>query len=127
MDWYLIGALLYEFLIGHPPYYAKSKEAIFKNIRSAPLPFPPNISPEAKDFIKKLLNRNPAKRLVDPEVIKSHSFFADVDWKCVYHKLVRMPKNTKIRYALAQYDTDNFEDSIETSDRVGEWSFNNKL
>ena len=80
VDWYLTGALLYEFLIGHPPHYAKSKEAIFKNIRSAPLPFPPIVSNEAKDLIKKLLTRDPDKRLVDPALIKSHPFFADVNW-----------------------------------------------
>ena len=126
VDWYLIGALLYEFLIGHPPYYAQSKEAIFRNIKSAPLPFPTTISPEAKDLIKKLLVRNPSKRLIDPDIIKAHSFFADVNWTCVIHKLVPMPEVNKFKYALAQYETDTFEESNESINRVAEWSFNNK-
>lgn len=60
VDWYLAGTLLYEMLVGYPPYYAKSKDAIFSNIRSAPLPFPHTMGKQAKNLISQLMIRDPA-------------------------------------------------------------------
>lgn len=33
VDWYLLGVLLYEMLVGHPPYFSYNKEILFENIR----------------------------------------------------------------------------------------------
>jgi serine/threonine protein kinase len=76
VDWYLLGVLMYEMLIGIPPYYAHSKKQLFENIRSAPLKLPKNLKRSTKSLLKgviflafefslvlKLLARNPAKRL----------------------------------------------------------------
>lgn len=52
VDWYLLGVLLYEMLIGVPPYFANTKEEIFDNIQKAPLKIPTNISEEAKSLLK---------------------------------------------------------------------------
>lgn len=32
VDWYLLGVLFYEMVVGVPPYYARSKEELFENI-----------------------------------------------------------------------------------------------
>jgi len=40
IDWYLVGVLLYEFLTGITPYYANTKNDLFKNIISGPLRMP---------------------------------------------------------------------------------------
>ena len=40
VDWYLFGVVMYEMLIGVPPFYAHTKEELFNNIENAPLKLP---------------------------------------------------------------------------------------
>ena len=58
VDWYLLGVLLYEMLIGIPPYYNNNREVLFKNIVKAPLKIPGFLSEEAKDLIQKVWPRS---------------------------------------------------------------------
>eukprot|EP00345_Euplotes_harpa_P010473 CAMPEP_0168347740 /NCGR_PEP_ID=MMETSP0213-20121227/19215_1 /TAXON_ID=151035 /ORGANISM="Euplotes harpa, Strain FSP1.4" /LENGTH=85 /DNA_ID=CAMNT_0008356977 /DNA_START=1 /DNA_END=254 /DNA_ORIENTATION=- len=44
VDWYLVGVLLYEMLVGIPPYFSSNKEQMFKNIKSGPLRMPERLS-----------------------------------------------------------------------------------
>ena len=84
VDWYLLGVLFYEMLVGIPPYFSNNKEQLFENIKKGPLKLPHNISADAKNLIISLLNRNPLKRLgarKDAEEIKAHPYFEDVDWE----------------------------------------------
>jgi serine/threonine protein kinase len=48
LDWYLVGVLLYEMLIGMTPYYSQDREELFSNIISGKLRMPKSISSEAK-------------------------------------------------------------------------------
>ena len=63
VDWYNLGVLLYEFLVGRPPYYDDDMDKLYENIQSGPLLFPKNMSDEARDLISKLMIRNPMTRL----------------------------------------------------------------
>lgn len=84
VDWYLLGVLLYEMLVGQPPYFDRTKTKLFQNIQNGVLKLPAHLSVEAKDLIVRLLERNPSKRLgggprgVDE--LKSHPFFASINW-----------------------------------------------
>jgi serine/threonine protein kinase len=86
LDWYLLGVLLYEMIIGVTPYYSNDKDELFKNIISGKLKMPRSISSEVKSLIIQLLNRNPSKRLGSlpgadgAEQIMAHPFFKGVDW-----------------------------------------------
>lgn len=96
VDWYLVGVLLYEMLVGIPPYFSSNKDQMFKNIKSGPLRMPERLSKDTKDFIIKLLNKNPSKRLGagkgDSEELKSHPFFEGVNWDDVLERKQVMPK-----------------------------------
>ena len=51
VDWYLLGVLLYEMLVGQPPYFSPDRDEIFKNIMNAPLKIPAYVSLNAKSLI----------------------------------------------------------------------------
>jgi len=51
VDWYLLGVLLYEMLIGQPPYYSQNHEEIFQSIMNASLKIPFYVSHNAKSLI----------------------------------------------------------------------------
>ena len=95
VDWYLLGVLFYELLVGVPPYFTSNQEQIFRNIQNAQLYIPPFISEKATNLIKSLLKKNPNERLGskrDVEEIKENEYFADVDWQKVYERKYKPPQ-----------------------------------
>ena len=59
VDWYLFGVLIFEMLVGIPPFYSKKKEELFRNIVSQELQVPFYMSAEVEDLLRRLLDRNP--------------------------------------------------------------------
>lgn len=83
-DWWALGTIMFEFLTGCPPFNDDSPQAIFDNILSLDIPWPPegSLSREAVDLISKLLEPDPTKRLGynGAQEVKKHPFFRTVDW-----------------------------------------------
>ena len=95
VDWYLLGVLFYEMLVGITPFFTTRKEDIFHNIEFGELKIPEFISPEAASLLRGLLQKNPNKRLggniKDAQEIKEHPYFKDVNWDDVYNKKIIPP------------------------------------
>ena len=89
-DIYQIGAVLYEFLVGFPPYYTENIKELYNSIRSARLQVPKYISKEGKDLLNQLLNKRPDKRITIDRV-KQHEFFKDLDWNKLVTKEIKPP------------------------------------
>jgi len=94
VDWYLLGVMIYEMLTGIPPYYDNDREVLFFNIVNQDLEMPWNVTKECKDLLKKLLHKNPSKRLgavKGASEIKNHPWFRSVNWKDVFDWKVEPP------------------------------------
>lgn len=91
VDWWSFGTLIFEMLTGLPPFYCEDIQQMYTRIMTAQLNIPDTISPEAGDLIRKLLERDPERRLQDPEDIKAHPFFASIDFNKLVAKEITPP------------------------------------
>mmetsp|Transcript_32028 Transcript_32028/g.47630 ORF Transcript_32028/g.47630 Transcript_32028/m.47630 type:complete len:704 (-) Transcript_32028:565-2676(-) len=100
VDWWSLGALLYEMLTGLPPFYCQDREKLFEKIRKANLDYPASLSPPSKNLLRGLLTRDPNQRLGsgprDAEDIKEHPFFGDIDWEKLAKGEIPPPWKPKI-------------------------------
>ncbi|CAN8251890.1 unnamed protein product [Cochlearia groenlandica] len=84
-DWWSVGVILFEILVGIPPFNAATPQQIFENIINRDIPWPSvpdEISYEAYDLMNKLLTENPVQRLgaTGAGEVKQHHFFKDINW-----------------------------------------------
>lgn len=100
VDWWSFGSLLFEMLSGLPPFYAQDVQEMYRRIVSDRLTFPPYVSETARGLIGLLLEKDPSKRLSDPELIKRHPFFDGIDWDALYRKRIAPPFVPAVRSAL---------------------------
>ncbi|KAL1702282.1 hypothetical protein EV121DRAFT_262171 [Schizophyllum commune] len=85
VDWWALGVITYEFLYGIPPFHADSPEKVFENILSGHVEWHDDwvdFSPEARDFMERLLVLNPAERLGanGADEVKNHPWFNGIEW-----------------------------------------------
>ena len=98
VDWYLLGTVIYEMLVGFPPYFTTMGRAkLVDNIQNAQLKFyNRNLSSEVMNLIRGLLDRDITKRigasLRDSQEIKEHPFYKGLNFECIYNKEFIPPK-----------------------------------
>ncbi|CAJ0578817.1 unnamed protein product, partial [Mesorhabditis spiculigera] len=101
VDWWSLGALMFDMLTGGPPFTAENRKRTIDKILKGRLTLPAYLSSEARDLIKRLLKRHVETRLgagpEDAEEIKRHEFFRHIDWHQVMTRQMEPPFTPEIR------------------------------
>lgn len=143
VDFYSLGVILHEFILGRKPYKWKDRKEI-KNkmihepasIRKSEMPI--EWSSEARDFTNSLLWKSPTGKIfcwsVDRmgsegiEEILTHSWFDDIDWEKLERRELRTFRNVLIFIAppyVPEKSEDNFlSKSVNKEDK---WVKENKV
>jgi serum/glucocorticoid-regulated kinase 2 len=61
VDYYTLGALLHELVVGLPPFYSRDPDEMMENILNQRLVIPPEVTPKLADLLYKLLDKNKNK------------------------------------------------------------------
>ncbi|XP_031377318.1 serine/threonine-protein kinase tricorner-like [Punica granatum] len=126
-DWWSLGAIMYEMLVGYPPFYSDDPMTTCRKIVNwrTHLKFPEEakLSPEAKDLISKLLcNVNQRLGANGASEIKVHPWFNGIQWDQLYQMEAAFIPEVK-----DELDTQNFEkfdeseNNAQSSSKSGPW------
>ncbi|XP_071965259.1 serine/threonine-protein kinase Sgk3-like [Antedon mediterranea] len=100
VDWWCLGAVLYEMLSGLPPFYSRDTAEMYDNILNKPLRMRTNFSAAAKSILEGLLQKERKSRLGagDRDVldIKSHAFFISISWDDLESRKIKPPYNPNV-------------------------------
>uniref|UniRef100_A0AAR2J0Z7 non-specific serine/threonine protein kinase n=1 Tax=Pygocentrus nattereri TaxID=42514 RepID=A0AAR2J0Z7_PYGNA len=85
VDWWAMGVILYEFLVGCVPFFGDTPEELFGQVVSDEIIWPDGddaLPVDAQDMITRLLSQSPLERLGTGGAteVKQHMFFIGVDW-----------------------------------------------
>ncbi|ROI27802.1 Serine/threonine-protein kinase N2 [Anabarilius grahami] len=113
VDWWGLGVLIYEMLVGESPFPGDDEEEVFDSIVNDEVRYPRFLSPESVSVVQKLLQKNPEKRLgagdQDANEVKKHRFFQGMDWEALLAKRVKPPFLPSIK---APADVSNFDEEF---------------
>lgn len=101
VDWWSFGVLVYEMLIGRPPFQGDGDDELCWSICNEEVYFPRYISVQAQELLMLLLNRDPSARLGIPGCphgeIREQSFFNPINWEKLEKKKIPPPVKLKLK------------------------------
>ncbi|XP_044134429.1 microtubule-associated serine/threonine-protein kinase 3 [Bufo gargarizans] len=98
VDWWAMGIILYEFLVGCVPFFGATPEELFGHVISDDIVWPggeESLPTDAQDLITRLLRQNAMDRLGTggAQEVKQHVFFRSLDWNgLLRHKAEFVPQ-----------------------------------
>ena len=133
VDFYALGVITYELMLGKRPYIGKTRKEIKEQImgkqaKISKLEIPDGWSLEAADFVNKLLTRKEVNRLGyhNENNIKEHPWLKDVDMELIKNKKIKapfLPKKNHDNYDKNYCDEEE-EINLDTMNRFDEYKLN---
>uniref|UniRef100_A0A4W5RPJ6 protein kinase C n=1 Tax=Hucho hucho TaxID=62062 RepID=A0A4W5RPJ6_9TELE len=113
VDWWGLGVLIYEMLVGESPFPGDDEEEVFDSIVNDEVRYPRFLSTEAIAIMRRLLRRNPERRLgsgeKDADEIKKQPFFRGLDWEALLQRKLPPPFVPSIK---GREDVSNFDEEF---------------
>lgn len=121
VDWWALGILVYEMLVGNPPFYDENPYVVYKLILRGRVSYPGFLDSKATAFMKGLLTEDLTKRIGclknGVHDILEAKWFAKVVWKDVYDGTLDPPFKPSMQ---SEGDTSNFDEYPESDELQGE-------
>lgn len=111
VDWWSLGALMFDMLTGMPPFTADNRKNTIDAILKGKLNIPAYLATDSRDLIRRLMKRQVSQRLgsgpTDGQAVRSHSFFKNVNWDDVLARRLDPPIKPILRSEddVSQFDT----------------------
>lgn len=113
VDWWGLGVLIFEMLVGESPFPGDDEEEVFDSIVNDEVRYPRFLSLEAIAIMRRLLRKNPERRLGsserDAEDVKKQAFFRNILWDDL---LLRRVKPPFIPTVNSLEDVSNFDEEF---------------
>ncbi|CAF1121165.1 unnamed protein product [Rotaria sordida] len=112
VDWWGLGVLIYEMLVGESPFPGDDEEEVFDSIVNDEVKYPKFLSVESITIMKRLLRKNVSHRLGagehDAADVKRQSFFKNITWEDLLSKKIKPPFVPIVRSAddVSNFDTE---------------------
>lgn len=118
VDWWTLGILIYEMIVGYPPFVDEDPMHIYQKILSGKIVFPKLFDKNAKALVKKLLTADLGKRYGNlkngVDDIKQHKWFKDLDWNHLLEKQLPAPFKPPVK---GEGDTSMFDDYPDSDEQ----------
>ncbi|XP_023177899.2 serine/threonine-protein kinase N isoform X2 [Drosophila hydei] len=118
VDWWGLGVLIFEMLVGESPFPGDDEEEVFDSIVNDEVRYPRFLSLEAIAVMRRLLRKNPERRLGsserDAEDVKKQAFFRSIVWDDLLLRKVKPPFVPTINHLE---DVSNFDEEF-TSEKA---------
>jgi len=119
VDWWGLGVLIFEMLVGESPFPGDDEEEVFDSIVNDEVRYPRFLSLESIAIMRRLLRKNPERRLGsserDAEDVKKQAFFRNVFWEDL---LMRKIKPPFIPTVNGNEDVSNFDEEFTSEKPV---------
>ncbi|CAH0604631.1 unnamed protein product [Chrysodeixis includens] len=109
VDWWSLGALMYDMLIGQPPFTGDNRTKTIEKILKGKLMLPAYLTQDARDLIRRLMKRSETQRLgaQGAAAVRGHAFFKHTHWDDVFARRLEPPIKPRLTSDddVSQFDT----------------------
>ncbi|NP_001296675.1 serine/threonine-protein kinase N2-like [Hydra vulgaris] len=119
VDWWGLGVLIFEMLVGESPFPGDDEEEVFDSIVNDEVRYPRFLSNDSIALMRRLLRKNPERRLgssiKDAEDIKKQPFYKDMKWDSLIQRKLKTPFIPTVKHPE---DVSNFDSEFTSEDPV---------